>query len=98
MQIIPVLDRILVQPIEEPDISKGGIYLVQDNKEKPSEGKVIAVGPGRVDPVTKVRKPLGISVGEIVLYKGKYTGVPLEHDGQKYLMMKEEDVLGIREQ
>jgi chaperonin GroES len=96
VNIIPILDRILVKPIEESDITKGGLMLVQFDKKKPSEGEVLAVGPGRMDENGK-RKPLTIKKGDVVYYKGDYTGVPLEHDGKKFLMMKEEDIIGVRE-
>lgn len=96
MQIIPILDRVLVRPIEEPDISRGGIHLVHTDKKKPSEALVLAVGKGRQDENGK-RKPLVIHPGDIVYYKGDYTGVPFMHEGEKLLMMKEEDVLGVRE-
>jgi len=95
MIIQPILDRVLVRPIEESDISAGGIHLVRFEKDKPSEGEVIAVGAGRTDE-HGVRKPLEVKPGDIVYYKGAYTGVALINDGVKLLMMKEEDVLGVR--
>lgn len=97
MNIRPILDRILVEPIEESDISKGGIIMVKLEKEKPNEGKVLAVGPGRWDAKAQTIIPLEIKPNDIVLYDGKFKGTKIHHNGKDLLMMKQEDLLGVRE-
>jgi chaperonin GroES len=97
MNIRPILDRILVEPIEESDISPGGIVMVKHDKEKPNEGLVLAVGEGRYDVKAQRIVPLVIKAGDRVLYDGKYKGTPIEHEGKRLLMMKQEDLLGVRE-
>lgn len=98
MNIRPILDRILVEPINEPDISKGGIVLVKYEKEKPNEGKVLAVGEGRYDVEAQRIIPLVIKAGDVVLYDGKFKGTPIEWEGKTLLMMKQEDLLGVKEE
>ena len=93
MKIRPLHDRILVKRQEEKEMKKGGIIIPDSAKEKPQEGKVIAVGTGTLTDAGKNR-PLAVKKGDRVLF-GKYSGSEVQLDGQDYLIMKEEDVLGI---
>jgi chaperonin GroES len=97
MNIRPILDRILVEPIEESDVSPGGIIMVKHEPEKPNEGLVLAVGEGRYDVKAQRIVPLVIKAGDRVLYDGQFKGTPIMHEGKKLLMMKQEDLLGVRE-
>ena len=93
MKIRPLHDRLIVKRVEEQEVKKGGIIIPDSAKEKPQEGKVIAVGTGRLhDNGTKT--PLDIKAGDRVLF-GKYSGSEVKLDGQEYIIMKEEDVLGV---
>ena len=89
----PLHDRILVQRIEEGEVRRGGLIIPDSAKEKPQEGKVLAVGTGTVAEDGK-KTPLDVKAGDRVLF-GKYSGSEVTLDGQEYLIMKEEDVLGI---
>lgn len=89
----PLHDRILVQRIEEGEVRRGGLIIPDSAKEKPQEGKVLAVGKGMVAEDGK-KTPLDVKAGDRVLF-GKYAGNEVTLDGQEYLIMKEEDVLGI---
>jgi len=89
----PLHDRILVQRIEEGEVRRGGLIIPDSAKEKPQEGKVLAVGKGTVNEDGK-KTPLDVKAGDRVLF-GKYAGSEVTLDGQEYLIMKEEDVLGI---
>lgn len=94
MELQPLADRIIVKPLEAEEVSKGGIVLPDTAKEKPQEGKVIAVGKGKILEDGSVRK-LELKAGDIVLY-GKYSGTEITtKKGEEYLIMKEEDVLAI---
>lgn len=94
MDIKPLGDRIVVQPLEAEEITKGGIILPDTAKEKPHEGKIIAVGRGKVADNGQIQ-PLELKVGDRVLY-GKYSGNEIKtKDGKDYLIMREEDVLAI---
>jgi chaperonin GroES len=93
MKIKPLQDRILVQRVEEEQTTKGGIIIPDTAKEKPIEGKIIAVGSGRVGDDGK-RIPLEVKVGDRVLF-GKYGGTEVKIEGQEYLIMREDDILGI---
>jgi chaperonin GroES len=86
-------DRVLVKRFNEEERSKGGIIIPDTAKEKPVQGEVIAVGQGRVTEDGKVR-PLDVKKGDRVLF-GKYAGNEIKIDGEDYLMMREEDILGI---
>jgi chaperonin GroES len=87
----PMGDRVLVKPIERDDVSPGGIFLPDTAKEKPQEGEVVAVGPGRVTEDGS-RVPMDLKKGEIVLY-AKYGGTEIKEDGTDYLMLSERDIL-----
>ena len=93
MKIRPLHDRILVERLEEQEVKRGGIIIPDTAKEKPQEGKVVAVGTGRVTEDGK-KLPLALKEGDRILF-GKYSGSEVKLDGQEYLIMKEEDVLGV---
>ncbi len=95
MKIRPLHDRILVQRLEEEEQTKGGIIIPDSAKEKPIEGKVVAVGNGKVMENGEV-KPLDVKEGDKVLY-GKYAGTEVKIGGEEYLIMREDDILGIIE-
>jgi chaperonin GroES len=89
----PLHDRILVKRLEEGEVRRGGLIIPDSAKEKPQEGKVLAVGQGSVSEDGK-KTPLDVKAGDRVLF-GKYSGSEVTLDGEEYLIMKEEDVLGI---
>ncbi len=95
MKIKPLGDRILVLGVEEEKKTKGGILIPDTAKEKPQEGKVIAVGPGKVNEKGK-RIPLDVKKGDRVLF-GKYAGNEIKIDGVEHLIMREDDILAIQE-
>jgi chaperonin GroES len=95
MKIRPLQDRVIVKRIEEEGKTKGGIIIPDTAKEKPQEGKVIAVGKGKVTEEGKVI-PLDVKVGDKILF-GKYSGTEIKIEGEEHLIMKEEDILGIIE-
>jgi len=95
MKVRPLHDRLIVQRLEEEEKTKGGIIIPDTAKEKPIEGKVIAVGTGRIKKNgTKI--PLEIKKGNRVLY-AKYAGTEVKIDGEEYLIMKEDDILAVIE-
>jgi chaperonin GroES len=95
MKIRPLHDRVIVLRIAEEEMTKGGIIIPDTAKEKPQEGKVIAVGPGKVlDSGIKVS--MDVKVGDKVLF-GKYSGTEIKIDGEEHLMMREDDILGVVE-
>ncbi|NIV48873.1 MAG: co-chaperone GroES [Gammaproteobacteria bacterium] len=93
MKVQPLYDRVLVKRIEEKEQSKGGIIIPDTAKEKPMEGKVIAVGAGRVSKDGK-RTPLEVKVGDRILF-GKYAGQEIKIDDVEHVILKEDEVLGI---
>ncbi len=95
MKLRPLQDRILVQRIEEEERTKGGIIIPDTAKEKPAEGKVAAVGNGKVGEDGK-RIKLEIKKGDRILF-GKYSGTEVKIEGEEYLIMREDDVLGVIE-
>ncbi len=95
MKLRPLHDRILVQRMEEVTTTKGGIIIPDTAKEKPAEGKVIAVGNGKIGEDGK-KIPLDIKKGDRILF-GKYSGSEVKIEGEEYLIMREDDVLGIVE-
>jgi chaperonin GroES len=95
MKIRPLQDRVVVQPILEKEVRKGGIIIPDSAKEKPIEGRVKAVGQGKVGDDGK-RVKLEVKVGDKVLY-GKYAGQEIKVDGDDLLLMREEDILGVVE-
>ena len=92
MKITPLGDRILVRRTEEEEAKKGGIIIPDTAKEKPQQGEVIAVGKGRMDDGKRI--PLELEKGQRILF-GKYSGTEVTLDGDEYLIMREDDVLGI---
>jgi chaperonin GroES len=95
MSLRPLQDRILVERVEEDEKTKGGIIIPDTAKEKPAEGKVVAVGNGRVGEDGKLL-PMDLKVGDSVLFS-KYGGTDVKIDGGDYLIMRQEDVLGVIE-
>ena len=93
MKIRPLHDRILVKRIEEQEVKKGGIIIPDTAKEKPQEAKVIAVGNGKVTDEGK-KIPLDVKAGDRILF-GKYSGSEVKVEDEEYLILREEDVLGI---
>ncbi len=88
MNIRPLADRVLVEPKEAETKTASGIYIPETAKEKPQQGKVIAVGSGKKD------EPMELKIGDTVLY-GKYSGTEITVDGKDYLMMRQSDVLAV---
>jgi chaperonin GroES len=95
LKLHPLGDRVWVEPIEREETTASGIILPETAKEKPQEGKVLAVGPG-VRNDKGERQPLDVQVGDRVLF-AKYAGTEIKHDGTKYLIMRESDILAIVE-
>ena len=95
MAIRPLHDRVLIKRVEEEQKTKGGIIIPDTAKEKPAEGKVIAVGTGRILEDGKVRA-LDVKKGDRVLF-GKYSGTEVKVDGDELIIMREEDILGVIE-
>ncbi len=93
MNIRPLQDRIIVKRVQEEEKTKGGILIPDTAKEKPIEGKVIAVGNGKVQEDGKVR-PLDVKKGDRILFS-KYAGTEVKIDGEEHLIMREEDILGV---
>jgi chaperonin GroES len=95
MKFRPLHDRVVVKRIEEATKSAGGIIIPDTAKEKPQEGKVVAVGPGARDETGKVT-PLDVKAGDTILF-GKWSGTEVKIDGEDLLIMKESDILGVIE-
>ena len=94
-KVRPLHDRLLVKRIEEKETVKGGIIIPDTAKEKPQEGKVIAVGNGKIlDNGTKV--PLDVKAGDKILF-GKYSGTEVKIEGEEHLILREDDILGVIE-
>lgn len=92
-KIKPLADRVIVKPNAAEETTKGGIILPDTAKEKPVEGKVVAVGAGKVTDDGK-SIAMSLKVGDVVLY-GKYSGTEVKIDGEEYLIMRESDIYGI---
>jgi chaperonin GroES len=95
VKIRPLQDRVIVKRIQEEDKTKGGIIIPDTAKEKPQEGKVVAVGKGKANEDGKVF-PLDVKVNDRILF-GKYSGSEITIDGEEHLIMREEDILGVIE-
>ena len=93
MKVEPLNDRVLVKRIEELQVTKGGIVIPDSAKEKPIEGKIISVGPGKMSDAGS-RMALQLKEGDRVLF-GKYAGTEIKMEGEEYLMMREDDILAI---
>jgi chaperonin GroES len=93
MKIRPLYDRVVVKRVEEQQAMQGGLYIPDSAKEKPQEGEVVAVGKGkRLESGTLV--PLDVQAGDRILF-GKYSGNDIKLDGQEYMIMREDEILGI---
>ncbi len=95
MKFKPLKDRVLVKYSDEPEKSAGGIYIPDTAKEKPQKGEIIAVGPGKVTEDGKLQK-MEVKVGDTVLFE-KYSGSKINIDDTEYLIIREDDILGIIE-
>ena len=95
MKIRPLQDRVIIKRVEEEEKTKGGIIIPDTAKEKPMEGKVIAVGKGKILEDGKIH-PLDLKAGDRVLF-GKYAGTEVKIDGEEHLIMREDDILGVIE-
>ena len=95
MNVRPLHDRIIVERIEESEQRIGGIIIPDSAKEKPQQGKVLAVGKGKIEKDGRVT-PLDVKVGDLILF-GKYAGQEIKIDGQEVLIFREEEVLGVIE-
>jgi chaperonin GroES len=95
VKIRPLQDRVIVKRIEEEEKSKGGIIIPDTAKEKPQEGRVVAVGKGKVNDDGKI-SPLDVKVNDRILF-GKYSGTEINLDGEEHLIMREDDILGVVE-
>jgi chaperonin GroES len=95
MNVRPLHDRIIIQRIEEGEQKVGGIIIPDSAKEKPQQGKVIAAGTGKVKDDGK-RIPLDVKAGDLILF-GKYSGQEIKLEGEEYLIMREDEILGVIE-
>jgi len=93
MKIRPLHDRVIVKRVEDERKSAGGIVIPDTAAEKPSQGEVVAVGPGKLDDNGKI-VAMGVKVGDRILF-GKYSGTEFKLDGNDYLHMREDDIIGI---
>ncbi len=93
MNIQPLQDRVLVKPLQQEEVKKGGIIIPDTAKEKPQEGQVIAAGPGRLSDEGKILS-MSVKVGDKILY-GKYSGSEVSVDGSEFLIMRESDILAV---
>lgn len=92
LKVQPLADRVVIRPLEETAEMKGGLYIPDTAKEKPMQGEIVAVGPGRYEKGEKV--PMELKVGQTVLY-GKYSGTEVTVDDEELLIIKESDVLAV---
>ena len=95
MKVRPLHDRVIIERIEEGEQKVGGIIIPDSAKEKPQQGKVIAAGKGKIEKDGRVT-PLDVKAGDIILF-GKYAGQEIKVDGNEYLIMREEEILGVIE-
>ena len=92
VNVAPLADRVVVRALDEAEQMRGGLYIPDTAKEKPQQGEIIAVGPGRFEKDKRV--PMDVKVGDKVLY-GKYSGTEITLDNEQYLILRESDVLAI---
>jgi chaperonin GroES len=92
VKLAPLADRVVIKALEETETMRGGLYIPDTAKEKPQQGEVIAVGPGRFEKDKRV--PMDVKVGDRVLY-GKYSGTEVTIEGEQYLILRESDVLAV---
>ena len=88
----PLADRVVVRSLEDPEQTRGGLFIPDSAKEKPQQGEIVAVGPGRYDEGERV--PMDVKVGDKVLY-GKYSGTEVTIDGEQLLILRESDVFAV---
>ena len=93
LEVKPLADRVVVQPLDESEQMRGGLYIPDTAKEKPSQGEIVAAGPGKISD-EGARLEMDVSVGDKVLY-GKYSGTDVTLDGEEYLILRESDILAI---
>jgi chaperonin GroES len=93
VKVNPLADRVVVKALEESESMRGGLYIPDTAKEKPQQGEIVAVGPGRFDDKGN-RLPMDVKAGDKVLY-GKYSGTEVTVDGEQYLILRESDVLAV---
>jgi len=93
MKLKPLHDRVLVKRLEEKEAKKGGIIIPDSAKEKPQEGEIIAVGPGKVTDDGKLQ-PMNVKAGDKILF-GKYSGSEVKLGDEEYLIMREDDIMGV---
>ena len=93
MNIKPLADRVVIEPIEQDEVTAGGIILPETAKETPQQGKIVAAGPGRTEEKGK-RVDMEVKVGDKVLY-AKYSGTEIKQDGKKLLILRESDILAV---
>jgi chaperonin GroES len=91
-KVTPLADRVVVKPLEEAEQMRGGLYIPDTAKEKPQQGEIVAVGPGRYEDGKRI--PPDVKVGDKVLY-GKYSGTEVTLDGEQVLILRESDVLAV---
>jgi len=91
-KVAPLADRVVVRPLEETEQMRGGLYIPDTAKEKPQQGEVVAVGPGRIDDGKRV--PMEVKVGDKILY-GKYSGTEVTIDAEQLLILRETDILAV---
>ena len=91
-KISPLADRVVVKPLEESETMRGGLYIQDTAKEKPQQGEILSVGPGRYEEGKRV--PMELKVGDKVLY-GKYSGTEITLEGDQVLILRETDVLAV---
>jgi chaperonin GroES len=92
VKVSPLADRVVIKPMEEAEQMRGGLYIPDTAKEKPQQGEIIAIGPGRFEKDKRV--PMEVKVGDKVLY-GKYSGTEVTVDGEQVLICRESDVLAV---
>ena len=92
VKVSPLADRVVIKPMEEAEQMRGGLYIPDTAEEKPQQGEIVAVGPGRHEDGKRI--PMEVKVGDKVLY-GKYSGTEVTVDGQQVLILRESDVLAV---
>jgi chaperonin GroES len=92
VKVTPLADRVVIKPLEETEQMRGGLYIPDTAKEKPQQGEIVAVGPGRFEKDKRV--PMDVKVGDRVLY-GKYSGTEVTLEGEQLLILKESDILAV---
>ena len=90
-KLVPLADRIVITPLKQDEVTASGLVIPDTAKEKPQQGEVVAVGPGRLDDNGK-RVPIDVSVGDRILY-AKYTGTEIKLDGDEYIVLNDKDIL-----